>query len=199
MNYIVAKKPGKLLLLTSCFVLMHFFLPVNADDGKDTVHTLVELFLAWSHQYNKKISIAAANYIDYSTMAEYAVGETWWNKLSATQKNQLSNMLQKLVEQHYFPRWHKIFYGEHLNILNQTTAGDEVIVHSQLVAGKEEETVIWKLHPKNGELKVFDLSVDGRGLLDRLSGRFAKRLSKSGFKGLISWIQHKLEDETLEP
>ena len=157
---------------------------------------LVTLFSAWSGQrVDPAISDAAARQIDYPGMAEYTLGPAQWDKLTASQKRDFVTVFRKLVEERYYPRWHKIFYNGKVTFLSEASVNGDTLVKTALTVGKQEDMVIWRLHPRAGELKVVSMTVGDKDLLDRLRSRFRKHLSRDGVDGLIAWLKDKLDED----
>ena len=67
------------------------------------------------------------------------------------------------------------------------------LVKTQLVVGKKKDTIVWRVHPRNGEMMVSDLYVGNKDLLGRLSERFHKQIQRHGINGLIAWM-HQAAD-----
>jgi ABC-type transporter MlaC component len=166
------------------------------NNGKEAVQELVTLFSAWSDQRGRRnIFDAAAQHIDYQTMAEMAFTRPQWDSFTVEQKREMVQSFRSLVENRYYKRWHKLFLRSHLNIANEAKAGSDTYVKTYLTQGKDDDTVIWRLHPRGGELMVVDLNVNGRDLITRLSERFQKQLKKRGANGLIAWIKEQAHDD----
>ncbi len=168
----------------------------RADSGQKVVQELVMLFSAWSGEpEDMDIHREAAKYIDYAGMSERVLGKAHWSRLESTQKQEFVTVFRKLVENRYYPRWHKIFYKGRLSYLGQTTANGDVLVKSALLVGNKEDIVFWRLHSRNGELSVISLSVNETDLLSKLNDRFQKRLEEHGFANLLSWLKDKVEED----
>ncbi|SRR5579875_41163 len=169
---------------------------VAAEGGKNVVQELVRLFSAWSGDgSDASIFKEAARYIDYNGMAASALGKAQWEKLTARQRQQFVETFRRLVEQKYYQRWHKIFYQGKIQYLGESTTGGESLVKTGLTVGKEESTVYWLMHPRNGELAVIDMRVEDKDLLGRLRARFQRRLAKHGFDNLLAWMKRHADRE----
>lgn len=185
------------------FALLQPAVPALAQStGKGTVQELVTLFSAWSGQPGRhSIFDAAARHIDYSTMAELAFTPAQWDAFTASEKRDLTHSFQRLVESRYYMRWHKLFLRSRLTIANEARAGGDIYVKTYVTEGKDEDTVIWRLRPRNGEPMVISLDVNGKDLVGRLSDRFQKQLKKRGAQGLVAWLKNQAsnqDDETAD-
>lgn len=162
--------------------------------GKEAVQELFTLFSAWSSPQNKAhIFEEAAHRIDYATMAETAFTPAQWDSFTPSQKRDLIQSFQVLVENRYYQRWHKLFLRSHLSITGEAKAGADTYVKTHLTEGKDDDTVIWKLRSKGGEPMIISLDVNGKDLVGRLSERFQRQLKKRGPQGLITWIKDKAD------
>ena len=182
-------------LIVCAYISILFFLPAFAQAGKPIIHDLVTLLSLWAgDEIGPNISTSAAKYIDYEGMAELAVGSSVWTKLPAGQRREFVITFRKLVEQRYYPRWHKIFSKGKLVYHDEVTVNGDTLVKTFLTVGKKEDLVIWRLHSAHGELKIVSLSVADKDLLKRLRERFHRHLDKGGFDGMMAWLKDKLTD-----
>ncbi len=177
-------------------VLLLAQLPASAQTGKSTVDQLVSLFSTWSGgKVDTFLSEEAARKIDYAGMSQAALGNGRWESLSLADKREFISTLRVLIEQRYYPRWHKLFNRGSLTYLGEESARGEVIVKTQLGVGRKRDIVVWKLRPCNGELKVCDLYVDDKDLMNHLKNRFQRLIAKRGTRGLIAWMKNKVDDD----
>lgn len=161
-----------------------------AQAGKGTVDKLVQIFTSWSGSpSDHKVFAEAANYIDYTGMAERSLKSAEWSKLTPQQKSEFTNTLKTLIEERYYTRWHKIFAKGKLTHTGESNSGGDTIVKSNLVVGKKTDALAWRLD--NNGSKVVSLSVGDSDLLQKLSSRLEGRLNKVGFPGLLTWMKGK--------
>lgn len=162
----------------------------NAASGWAAVQKLTGILTAWDGQPNNaKVYRAAAQYIDYDTIAQRSLGSPQWNKLTATQRTQFTGTLEKLMEQRYYVRWHKIFSRGKLTFAGQSSSGGDSLVKTNLVVGKKTDSITWRL--KSGDNKIVSMAVADKDLVDRLSQRLQLHLKKSGFDGMLAWMESK--------
>lgn len=184
---------GLMLVLT----LVVQSLPAAAQTGRSAVHGLVVLFSTWNGKsLDPGILNAAAKHIDYSSMASRAIGPDDWDKLSAGQKRDFVTTFRKLVERRYYMRWHKLFRKGSVSYLSESANNGDVLVRTRLLVGKKRDTLVWRLHPGNGELMVINLTVGEKDLLNRLSTRFRKLMKDDGFEGMMAWLKDKLDEDS---
>jgi ABC-type transporter MlaC component len=186
-------------LLSASFV---HSVPVLAQcSGSNTVQELVTLFSAWSSPDSRhSIFVEAARHIDYNTMAEMAFQPKQWDSFSPLQKREVVQAFRTLVETRYYQRWHKLFLRSHLTIASEAKAGGDIFVKTYVAEGKDDDddTVIWRLRARNGELMVISMDVNGKDFVNRLSSRFQKQLKKRGPEGLISWLKDEADEDEVD-
>lgn len=183
---------GIIILMTGYF----YIAPVQSQISRTTVQNLVALFSACpDNQINTNFCQQAARYIDYAWMAENTLGAKYWDNLSEPERTEFVAVFQKLIEQRYYARWHRNFSHASLHYQHETKDKGDILLKTILVLGKKQSQVIWRLHPKNGELAMIDLQVNKKDLLAHLKNRWQKQLAKRGFKGFFIWIKSHLHDE----
>lgn len=163
-----------------------------AQTGKSTVDRLVQIFSKWNGTTtDRQVYSEAAKYIDYTAMASRSLGAGEWNKLNAQQKTEFTNTLRTLIEERYYPRWHKIFNKGKVSYISENTSGHDTLVNTKLTVGHKTDPLVWRLETEGDDTKVVSLSVENEDLLRKLSGRLNGKLSKYGFNGLMSWMKNK--------
>ncbi len=172
-------------------------LPMQAAaTGKETVEKLVTLFKSWDQGVPPaKVFNEATEYIDYSSMSEQALGAAEWNKLKPADQAAFTTALRKLVEQKYYPKWHKLFTKGTLTYGSENSARGDITLSTVLKVSKNSQNVAWRLDSKKSPPKVVSLKVDEKDLLATLHNRISPRLQKVGFPSLLSWLQKHAAEE----
>lgn len=136
---------------------------------------------------NTKSFSGAARYIDYDAMAQRSLGAPQWSKLTAKQKQDYIAALKVLMEQRYYPRWHRIFSKAKMEYVSKSSNGSDVLVKTNLIVGKKRDAMTWRVNDKSD--KVVSLAIGDKDLLDRLTNRLQPKLKKSGFDSMLAWMQ----------
>ncbi|MBS1954601.1 MAG: ABC transporter substrate-binding protein [Cyanobacteria bacterium SZAS-4] len=136
---------------------------------------------------------SAAKFIDYDAMSQRSLGAGQWSKLTVKQKRDYTAALRVLMEQRYYPRWHRIFSKAKLEYVSKSVSGDDLLVQTNLVVGKKRDAMTWRLSDRND--KVISLAIGQKDLLDRLTNRLQPKLKKSGFQSMLSWMQAHAKGE----
>ncbi len=177
-----------LLLLSALAVL-----PAQAREGWSTVENVVDIFTTWQGKKpNRAISAAASEYIDYSEMAERALGRQW-SKIDASEKREFVSLFTRVIEERYYPRWHKVFSRGKLEYIKDAPLADGVRVTTLCTVGKKKDTIIWQLSKRSGNYKVVSLAVDDQDLVTRIGSRIQKHMKSESFDDLIAWMKDEFE------
>ncbi|HEY9678199.1 MAG TPA: ABC transporter substrate-binding protein [Drouetiella sp.] len=162
-----------------------------ADPAFNSVQNIVNVF-AGSTNYN-----SAAKYIDYDAMSQRSLGAGEWAKLNVKQKHDYAAALRGLMEQRYYPRWHRIFSKSKVEYVSKSNSGSDVLVKTNLVVGKKKDEMTWRLSEHSD--KIISLSIGEKDLLDRLTNRLQPKLKKSGFPATLAWMQsHAKEPDEIK-
>lgn len=167
--------------------------PAQTRDGWSTVEKVVNIFGTWQGKKpNKAISAAAIEYIDYSEMAERALG-SHWSKIDANEKREFVGLFTRVIEERYYPRWHKIFSRGRLEYIKDAPLADGVRVTTLCTVGKKKDTIVWQLSKRSGNYKVVSLAVDNQDLVTRIGSRLQKHLKDESFDDLLAWMKDEFD------
>ncbi|CAN5403869.1 hypothetical protein BH11CYA1_BH11CYA1_04740 [soil metagenome] len=142
-----------------------------------------------------KASAGPSSLIDYREMSLRCLGKKDWESLTVSQRNQFVASLKGLVEQRYYPRWHKIFGKGKVTFQEEVSQGGDIIVRTKLMLGKKEELLSWRVAGSSGTEKIVSLSVSNSDLLERLKSRIQARKQKVGFEALLAWMKGRSSDD----
>jgi ABC-type transporter MlaC component len=163
-----------------------------SQTGKESIESLVKVF-STLHGHHWELDPAelaqAAKYIDYQNMAERAIGEQEWHKLSNAQKKTYLQSFKSLIERRYYTRWHRIFARSEIKYGTEERTANDVLVKTTIITGKSTKPVIWTLIGEPP--KVVNLTVEDRDLLKNVHARFQKKMAEIGTKTFLSWLQRK--------
>jgi len=182
------KRAGPLgILLVS--VLLSCNASIAAEPGFTSVQNIVSVFSgSGSDSYHN-----AGSYIDYDAMSQRSLGDAQWSKLTAKQKHEYTAALKVLMEQRYYPRWHRIFSKAKVEYVSKAASGSDLLIKTNLVVGKKRDAMTWRLNDRSD--KVISLAIGDRDLLDRLTNRLQPKLKKNGFQAMLSWMQAHAQGE----
>jgi ABC-type transporter MlaC component len=182
-----------ILVLLLCLLTLNV-LPLSAfaQTGKESIESLIKVFstLRGHHWELDPTQLAdAAKYIDYRDMAQRALGEREWHKLSDAQKKNYLQSFKSLIERRYYTRWHRIFAKSKITYGAEARKDSDVLVNSTITTGNSTKSVVWTLA---GELpKVVNLTVGDKDLLKVVQPRFQRKIAAAGMPAFLSWLQKK--------
>ncbi len=170
-----------------------------ASEGWTTIENLESVVSKWRpHQANKAVLDQAAELIDYEEMAKRSLAHHWAG-LSATDRRQFVRVFRGFVEERYYPRWHKIFAKGKIKLDKEENRGSERFVHTHVVIGRKQDTVIWRTNAKSGDSRIISLSVNNKDLVQKLGSKLDKYLNKEGFAKMLVWMKDRADlDEERE-
>lgn len=188
-------------LLLACLFTLNLLLPplpAKAQTGKEVIESLVRIFANLKgddSNFDRTQLAEAAHYIDYRGMAERALGNKDWNKLTKLQKQIYLQSFKSLIERRYYGRWHKIFAHSQIVYRDEERNAGDVIVKTTMTTGKSAKDVVWTLAGE--QAKVIDLTVEDHDILKRVHARFQRKIDGAGVPAFIAWLQ-KRSKETFE-
>jgi ABC-type transporter MlaC component len=180
--------------LTLVVSLVFLAQPALAQNGKETVDHLFRTFAMSSAEMPDTQKFAVANQeVDYDYIAKGALNASDWSKLTPAQKQDFKSNMKVIMEQHYYPRWYKLFSKGKLTYLGEEDSSGDKLVKTVLKVGKKTDTLTWRLHPADGQLKLASLSFGDDDLLAHLHKRMETQVERKGLKGLIASLRKKAE------
>jgi ABC-type transporter MlaC component len=189
----------KNLLLCLILLVLTCQISAGAQTGKESIESLIKVFstLHGHHWELDPVQLAeAAKYIDYRSMAERAIGEKEWQKLSPVQLKTYLQSFKALIERRYYTRWHRIFAQSKTTYKVETKKENDLSVSTVITTGKSTKNVVWTL---SGEPpRVVDLAVGEKDLLQVVQSRFQRKISEAGLPTFISWLQRKSKQSSSE-
>ncbi len=156
----------------------------SAEPGWTSVQNVVNVFSR--NNVDTSGYRSAGAYIDYDSMAQRSLNAQW-SKLTPKQKHDYTAALRVLMEQRYYPRWHRIFSKAKVEYVSKSNAGGDLLVKTNLLVGKKRDAMTWRLNDHNS--KVISLAIGEKDLLERLTNRLQPRIKKSGFQSMLAWMQ----------
>jgi ABC-type transporter MlaC component len=179
--------------LTSMFLcLSALTLPVCAQTGKESIESLVKVFstLHGHHWELRPAELAeAAKYINYPSMAQRALGDEEWSKLTAAQKKNYLQSFKAIIERRYYTRWRRIFAQSKICYGTEQKKGEDFLVNTTVTTAKSNKNVIWNL---TGEPpKLVNLTVGEHDLLQVAHSRFQRKIAGVGLPVFVAWLQKR--------
>ncbi len=128
--------------------------------------------------------------MDYDTICAASLGDTW-KTLDITKRTDFCDTLRVVIKMRQIDRIKSA-------LDNTTTYDSEEVgkttssVKTTVRAGRDETTIVYKLHKKKGAWKAVDMVIDGESLVGRYQIQFKKLIDKKGWKGLMKALKRKV-------
>lgn len=129
---------------------------------------------------------------DFEKMSQLALGR-YWLKISEKQRSDFVPLFQRLLENTYMDSFDK--YGsEKLTYGSDRQLSDtKVTVETAVVADGTEIPIDYNLYRKGDQWLIYDVKIEGVGLIKNYRTQFARAIRKDKFEGLVSQLKEKLE------
>lgn len=131
--------------------------------------------------------------VDVAGMARSVLGRQAWMKASASQRDQFSKEFTRLVIRTYSSPLAQ-YSDESVQFLPLRAATNSrfLRVNSVIVRSEGQNIPLtYSLVDKNGQWRIYDISVEGVSLLQSFRSQFAQVLQNSSMDEVIKQMQHK--------
>jgi phospholipid transport system substrate-binding protein len=134
-------------------------------------------------------------HFDFNIMAQWVLGEHW-KTTDAAQQAEFVEQFRRLLVRTYATAL--LEYSEQSISYPPSEAPDNpktaVVKQDIKQAGGAPMPVVYRLHNKSGNWKVFDVSVDGVSLVKTYKSSFAQIITDGGIGKLLETLQTKNKD-----
>ena len=131
---------------------------------------------------------------DFTSMSRWVLGKNW-KTASEAQRSEFILQFQTLLVRTYaralleYSGQEIKYFPVEINPKNKLA-----LVKTEMTSdGAQPFPVAYRMHQKNDEWKVIDVSVDGVSLVSTYKGSFSTQIKKNGFDSLISELTTKNE------
>lgn len=131
-------------------------------------------------------------HFDFGIMSQWVLGEHWTGADDGTRENFVEEFRKLLVRTYATALLE--FSDQEITYppIEQRGKANTALVKQQISApGSESIPIIYRLHNKSGDWKVFDVSVDGVSLVKTYRASFGSMIKNGGLPGLIDSLSSK--------
>ncbi|MEI6126748.1 MAG: ABC transporter substrate-binding protein [Pseudomonadota bacterium] len=145
---------------------------------------------------NKQIHAVADKKFDWEEMARRTLGPHW-KEITPAEQKEFIEIFKDFLERTYiskidlFLKESKDFTVKNISYSKEIQDGKYTMVESKIAMHEEEIPLNYKLIDKNGNWVVYDLTIEGVGLVANYRTQFNEILGGSSFKGLIEKLKSK--------
>lgn len=133
---------------------------------------------------------------DFERMSQRVLGK-YWHRATPEQRSQFVNEFQVLLIRTYATALRE-YSDQTIEFLPTRERENEATVRTQIgQSGSPPIPINYELYLKDGDWKVFDISIDGVSLVINYRSTFASEIRKSGVDGLIARLS-KHNSQTTE-
>ncbi|MEN8189240.1 MAG: ABC transporter substrate-binding protein [Thermodesulfobacteriota bacterium] len=126
---------------------------------------------------------------DFEEMSRRVLGRTWLD-LSAVDQGRFIEQFTKLLENVYIGKL-EAYGGEQIQYLDEKIKGDRAMVTTIVPGQTKGLPVNYIMIDKGGDWMVYDLKIEGIGLIKNYREQFKSILKRNDFQGLIKELEKK--------
>lgn len=145
----------------------------------------------------------ASEKFDWEEMAKRSLGPRW-RELNEAQKREFIEVFVDFLEQMYlskidmFLQKSKNFSTQNIIYTNETISGNYALLESKISLSDQEFPLHYKLIQKSGNWKVYDVTIEGVGIVANYRSQFNEILARESFDGLIKRLRSKQVEQLAE-
>jgi phospholipid transport system substrate-binding protein len=129
---------------------------------------------------------------DFVSMSKWVLGKHW-KQATEAQRYEFINQFKELLVRTY-ARALLEYSGQEIKYfpVEQNPKSNLAVVRTELTSlSNAQLPILYRMHQKNEEWKVVDVSVDGVSLVTTYRGSFATQIKKNGFDSLLIELSKK--------
>ena len=129
---------------------------------------------------------------DFISMSKWVLGKHW-KQASEAQRSEFITQFKALLVRTY-ARALLEYSGQEIKYFpsEQNPKSNIAVVKTELTSASNTQLpILYRMHQKNEEWKVVDVSVDGVSLVTTYRGSFATQIKKNGFDSLLNELSKK--------
>ena len=140
----------------------------------------------------KLLEQTIAQRFNFLEMSRRALGAEW-NKRTPEEQKDFAASFQTLLANTYLGRIETYAGGEKVQYLKEIVDGEYADVYTKLDNGKMTVDIMYKMEMASGHWRVYDVVVEGTGLVQNYREQFKRILRKDSFAELTKQLREKAE------
>tara|TARA_B100001123_G_scaffold449101_1_gene613061 strand:+ start:2854 stop:3432 length:579 start_codon:yes stop_codon:yes gene_type:complete len=130
---------------------------------------------------------------DFQEFSRLALGRYWKERTEAEQA-EFTDLCRQLIEKNYADP--KLYTkSDKIDYIGSELEGTKGLVKTVVYYKNEESSIDYKLHPVNGQWRVYDMVIDDLSITRSNRSQFYKEIRKTSFEGLVKKLKDKLQEE----
>jgi phospholipid transport system substrate-binding protein len=139
----------------------------------------------------KRLVDVISKRFNFEEMAKRTIGAEW-AKRTPEERKEFVNSFRTLLANSYLGRIEN-YSGEKVQYLKETIDGDYAEVRTEIDTGKSMIPIDYKMEQRDGDWRVYDVIVEGTGLVSNYREQFKRILRKDSFEVLNKTIREKAD------
>ena len=130
---------------------------------------------------------------DFQEFSRLVLGRYWKERTEAEQA-EFTDLCRQLIEKNYADP--KLYTkSDKIDYIGSELEGTKGLVKTVVYYKDEESSIDYKLHPVNGQWRVYDMVIDDLSITRSNRSQFYKEIRKTSFEGLVKKLKDKLQEE----
>jgi phospholipid transport system substrate-binding protein len=139
----------------------------------------------------KRLEDVIAKRFNFEEMAKRTIGAEW-AKRTPEERKEFVKSFRTLLANSYLGRIEN-YSGEKVHYLKEAIDGDHAEVRTEIDTGKSVIPIDYKMEQRDGDWRVYDVIVEGTGLVSNYREQFKRILRKESFEALNKTIREKAD------
>lgn len=139
----------------------------------------------------KRLEDIISQRFDFEAMAKRAIGKEWAQR-TPEERRDFANAFKTLLSNSYLGRIEE-YSGEKTHYMKEISDGQYAEVKTELDTGKSQIPIDYKMENNNGDWRVYDVIIEGTGLVSNYREQFKRILRKDSFEALSKMIREKAD------
>jgi phospholipid transport system substrate-binding protein len=201
---LVPKLLNQTLALLALISLLTLAAPAAAAEPEQVVKSVIDQVLAilknpayagpaQEPQRRRLAKQLVDRHFDYREMAKRSLGATWDN-LSNTQRDDFVNLFSELLEDSYAGKIEHYVRNLRIEYTGQSVEGSYAEVRTVVVQPNDRIPIVYRLTNASGDWMVYDVIIDGVGLVSNYRFQFAQVIHRSSYNGLVDRLRNRVNE-----
>ena len=144
-----------------------------------------------------KIRVVLGESFDYEEISKRALGKEW-KKLNAGQRTEFVGVFRKLLENTYMSAFEK-YSTEEVKYESERELGKgKFVVKTKVASASKVIPIHYNLMNRDGNWLVYDVKIEGVGLVKNYRSQFRKVISKKSYEALVKQLKEKVAKDPQE-
>ena len=132
-------------------------------------------------------------HFDYREMAKRSLGAAW-NNLSNAQRDDFVGLFAELLEDSYAGKIEHYVGNLRIDYTGQSVEGGYAEVRTVVVQPNDRIPITYRLTNASGDWMVYDVVIDGVGLVSNYRFQFARVINQSSYNGLVDRLRTRVNE-----